>query len=164
MGDLIAQVVGFSKKLLQDQLMFSKEVEAVVLEVKVIYGLGTTVDIILRNGILNEGDSLILNGTEGPFVTQARALLMPQPLKELRVKNSYINHKTIIASQGVKICGKDLEKAIAGTPVLVAKKPDEIDVLKVIISVVRYLSLVLFVYIYRMRQHVLYLVSLELSN
>lgn len=130
MGDLIAQVVGFSKKMLQDQLMFSKEVEAVVLEVKVIYGLGTTVDIILRNGILNEGDSLILNGTEGPFVTQARALLMPQPLKELRVKNSYINHKTIIAAQGVKICGKDLEKTIAGTPVLVARKPDEIDVLK----------------------------------
>ena len=70
-------------------------------------------------------------GIEGPFVTQARALLMPQPLRELRVKNAYVNHKTIIASQGVKICGKDLEKTFAGTPVLVAKHQDEIDVLKV---------------------------------
>ena len=87
--------------------------------------------MILRDGILNEGDTFILIGSEGPFVTQARALLMPQPLRELRVKNAYVNHKTIIASQGVKICGKDLEKTFAGTPVLVAKYQDEIDVLKV---------------------------------
>lgn len=96
-----------------------------------IGGLGTTVDVILRNGILTEGDTLILVGIDGPFVMQARALLMPQPLRELRVKNAYINHKKIIASQGVKITGKDLEKALAGMPVFVAKKPDEIDVLKV---------------------------------
>ena len=56
---------------------------------------------------------------------------MPQPLRELRVKNAYVNHKAIIASQGVKITGKDLEKTLAGTPVFVAKKPDEIDILKV---------------------------------
>ncbi|XP_019859915.1 PREDICTED: eukaryotic translation initiation factor 5B-like [Amphimedon queenslandica] len=130
MGDLISLIVSHSEEYLTETLMFSKEVEAIVLEVKVIGGLGTTVDVILRNGILNEGDTLILVGIDGPFVTQARALLMPQPLRELRVKNAYINHKTIIASQGVKITGKDLEKALAGMPVLVAKKPDEIDVLK----------------------------------
>ena len=56
---------------------------------------------------------------------------MPQPLRELRVKNAYVNHKAIIASQGVKITGKDLEKTLAGTPIFVAKKPDEIEVLKV---------------------------------
>ena len=111
---------------------------------KVIGGLGTTVDVILRNGILNEGDTLILVGIDGPFVTQARALLMPQPLRELRVKNAYINHKTIIASQGVKITGKDLEKALAGMPVLVAKKPDEIDVLKVKLELVYILSTSIF--------------------
>ena len=98
---------------------------------KVIAGLGTTIDVILRNGILNEGDTLVLTGAEGPFVTQARALLMPQALRELRVKNAYINHKVVIASQGVKICAKELEKTLAGTPLLVAKRPDEIDVLKV---------------------------------
>ena len=56
---------------------------------------------------------------------------MPQPMRELRVKNAYVNHKAIIASQGVKITAKDLEKTLAGTPVFVAKKSDEIDVLKV---------------------------------
>ena len=102
------------------------------MQVKVIPGLGTTVDVILRNGILNEGDTLVLSGMDGPFSTQARALLMPQPMRELRVKNPYINHKTVTASQGVKITGKDLEKTLAGMPVLVAKRPDEVDVLKVI--------------------------------
>lgn len=34
-------------------------------------------------------------------------------------------------SQGVKILGKDLEKALAGLPLLVAHKEDEIPVLKV---------------------------------
>jgi translation initiation factor 5B len=130
MGDLISHIVTQSETNLVQSLMFSKEVEAIVLEVKVIAGLGTTIDVILRNGILNEGDTLVLMGMEGPFVAQGRALLMPQPLRELRVKNAYINHKTIIASQGVKITGKDLEKTLAGTPVLVAKRPDEIDVLK----------------------------------
>lgn len=56
---------------------------------------------------------------------------MPQPLRELRVKNAYVNHKAIVASQGVKITAKDLEKTLAGTPIFVAKKPDEIEVLKV---------------------------------
>ena len=100
-------------------------------QVKVIPGLGTTIDVILRNGFLKEGDTMVLTGTEGPFVTPIRALLMPQPLRELRVKNAYVNHKAILASQGVKVCAKDLEKAMAGTPLLVAKKPDEIEVLKV---------------------------------
>jgi hypothetical protein len=31
----------------------------------------------------------------------------------------------------VKVCAKDLEKALAGTPIFVAKKSDEIPVLKV---------------------------------
>lgn len=48
--------------------------------------MGTTVDVILINGSLNESDTIVLAGTEGPIVTQIRGLLMPQPMKELRVK------------------------------------------------------------------------------
>jgi translation initiation factor 5B len=35
---------------------------------------------------LREGDTMIVAGSEGPIVTQIKALLMPQPMKELRVK------------------------------------------------------------------------------
>ena len=70
-------------------------------------------------------------GIEGPIVTQIRALLTPQPLKELRVKNQYINNKELLGAQGVKIAAKDLEKALAGIPLFVAQQPDEVDYWKV---------------------------------
>ena len=53
---------------------------------KQITGLGTTIDVILVNGRLHEGETIVVAGQEGPIVTQVRSLLMPQPLKELRVK------------------------------------------------------------------------------
>lgn len=36
----------------------------------------------------------------------------------------------MVGAQGVKIAAKELEKAIAGLNLLVAQKPDEVDVLK----------------------------------
>lgn len=99
-----------------------------------IAGLGTTIDIILRNGILKEGDQLVLMSNEGPFVVTVRALLMPQPLRELRVKNAYISHSAVMAAQGVKVTAKgELERTLPGTSVVVAKRSDEIDILKVLV-------------------------------
>lgn len=97
-----------------------------------ISGLGTTIDVILRNGVLREGDSLVLTSSDGPFVATVRALLMPHPLRELRVKNAYVNHTAVVAAQGIKVTAKgELEKTLPGTSILVAKRPDELEVLKV---------------------------------
>lgn len=63
-------------------------------------------------------------------MTPIRELLMPQPLRELRVKNEYQHFKEIRGAQGVKVLAKNLEKSLAGLPVFVAHKPDEVDVLK----------------------------------
>lgn len=86
MGNLLAMIVESSQTMLAKRLMYSDELQATVLEVKAIPGLGTTIDVILVNGTLREGETMLLAGTDGPIVTQIRSLLMPQPLKELRVK------------------------------------------------------------------------------
>lgn len=51
---------------------------------------------ILKN---REGETIVVSGMNGPIVTQIRGLLMPEPLKELRVKNQYRQHKEIAAAQ-----------------------------------------------------------------
>ncbi|KAG7207950.1 hypothetical protein KM043_009536 [Ampulex compressa] len=130
MGNLLALIIDACQGPLAKRLMYSEELQATVLEVKALPGLGTTIDCILVNGMLKEGDTMIVAGTDGPIVTQIRSLLMPQPLKELRVKNAYIEHREVKAAQGVKIAAKDLEKAIAGLNLQVAQKPDEVDILK----------------------------------
>jgi translation initiation factor 5B len=60
--------------------------------VKVIEGHGTTIDVVLVNGLLKVGDTIVVSGMNGPIVTSIRALLTPQPMKELRVKGEYVHH------------------------------------------------------------------------
>ncbi|NXT29377.1 IF2P factor, partial [Syrrhaptes paradoxus] len=130
MGSLIALLVELTQTMLTKRLAECQELRAQVMEVKALPGMGTTIDVILINGRLREGDTIIVPGVEGPIVTQIRGLLLPPPMKELRVKNQYEKHKEVVAAQGVKILGKDLEKTLAGLPLLVAYKEDEVPVLK----------------------------------
>ncbi|KRY78693.1 Eukaryotic translation initiation factor 5B, partial [Trichinella pseudospiralis] len=130
MGNLMQAIIGYCQAKLMDRLLFQPTLQCTVLEVKVIAGLGTTIDVILVNGYLRVGNTIVVAGSEGPIVTQIRELLMPHPLRELRVKNNYLHNKVVKAAQGVKIVAKDLEKALAGLPLLLAKKESEIEELK----------------------------------
>ncbi|KAK1876261.1 Eukaryotic translation initiation factor 5B [Dissostichus eleginoides] len=130
MGNLIALLVELTQTMLAKRLAHCDELRAQVMEVKALPGMGTTIDVILINGTLREGETIIVPGVEGPIVTQIRGLLLPPPLRELRVKSQYEKHKEVSTAQGVKILGKDLEKTLAGLPLLVAHKEDEIPVLR----------------------------------
>lgn len=100
-----------------------------MLEVKVIEGHGTTIDVVLVNGVLNIQDTIILQGLNGAIVTQIRALLTPQPMKELRVKAEYIHHKSIKGAMGIKISAPGLEQAIAGSELLkVSNSKDQVEI------------------------------------
>jgi translation initiation factor IF-2 len=52
----------------------------------------TTIDVVLVNGLLKVGDTIVISGLNGPITTTIRALLTPQPMKELRVKGDYVHH------------------------------------------------------------------------
>lgn len=125
--DLLHLLMDLTQNRMTESLMYLSELECTVLEVKVIEGLGTTIDVVLSNGVLNEGDKIVVCGLNGPIVTNIRALLTPQPMRELRVKSAYQHHKTVKASLGIKISAPDLEKAIAGSRLLVCGPDDDED-------------------------------------
>lgn len=125
--DMLKLLVTLTQERMTNQLMYLAEVECTVLEVKVIEGLGTTIDVVLSNGILHEGDRIVLCGTEGAITTDIRALLTPAEMKELRVKSQYVHNKTVKAALGVKIAANGLEHAIAGSRLLVVKDKDDED-------------------------------------
>ncbi|KAI9491052.1 P-loop containing nucleoside triphosphate hydrolase protein [Zychaea mexicana] len=128
--DMLNLLVNLTQTRMSNQLMYVTELECTVLEVKVIEGLGTTIDVVLVNGWLHEGDKIVVCGLNGPIVTQVRALLTPQPMRELRIKSQYVHHKSVKAALGVKISAPDLEKAIAGSRLLVVGPEDDEDDLK----------------------------------
>ncbi|KAF9085273.1 hypothetical protein BGX29_001438 [Mortierella sp. GBA35] len=128
--DMIMLLVELTQTRMSERLMYISELECTVLEVKVIEGLGTTIDVVLSNGVLREGDRIVLCGLNGAIATNVRALLTPQPLKELRVKSAYVHHKEVKASLGIKIAAPDLEKAIAGSRLMVVGPDDDEDELK----------------------------------
>ncbi|KAK7266172.1 hypothetical protein RIF29_18814 [Crotalaria pallida] len=122
--DLLLLLVQWTQKTMVGKLRYSDEVQCTVLEVKVVEGHGTTIDVVLVNGVLHEGDQIVVCGMQRAIVTTIRALLTPHPMKELRVKGTYLHHKEIKAAMGIKISAQGLENAIAGTMLYVVKPGD----------------------------------------
>lgn len=123
--DMLKLIIQLTQERMVGSLMYLSEVQATVLEVKAIEGFGMTIDVILSNGILREGDKIVLCGVDGAITTNIRALLTPAPLKELRLKSAYVHHKEVKAALGVKISAPNLEGAIAGSRLLVVGPDDD---------------------------------------
>ncbi|KAD6119401.1 hypothetical protein E3N88_10672 [Mikania micrantha] len=135
--EMLLLLVQWAQKTMIDKLTYSNEIQCTVLEVKVIEGLGTTIDVVLVNGVLHEGDEIVVCGFQanpstiiGPIHTTIRSLLTPHPMKELRVKGAYIHHKEIKAAQGIKITAQNLEHAVAGTALYVVGPDDDVEEIK----------------------------------
>jgi translation initiation factor 5B len=123
--DMLKLIIQLTQERMVGSLMYLSEVQATVLEVKAIEGFGMTIDVILSNGILREGDRIVLCGVDGAITTNIRALLTPAPLKELRLKSAYVHNKEAKAALGVKISAPNLEGAIAGSRLMVVGPDDD---------------------------------------
>lgn len=129
--DLLWLLVKMTQTFMRDRIAVSyTDLQCTVLEVKKVEGLGTTIDVVLVNGRLKEGDTIVVCGLQGPIATTIRALLTPPPMREIRVKADYVHHKEIKAAMGVKISAQGLDNAIAGTQLLVCGPRDDIEELK----------------------------------
>ncbi len=94
--------------------------KGVVLEVKKEMGLGTTIDVILFDGTIEQNSQIVLAGKNGPIGTHVRAILVPKDLDEIRdPRNKFSNVDRAVAAIGVKLVATNLEEAIAGSPIYV---------------------------------------------
>ena len=102
------------------------------MEVKAIEGLGKSVDAILVNGKLKNGDMIVLGGQQGPICTHIKQIFTPPSNKDLRTKNAWVKHDKVRGATGVKIVGRgdEIEKALAGLPLYIARRDDEVDYYK----------------------------------
>lgn len=58
-----------------------KAFRSTVMEVKMLEGYGTTIDILLVDGRIKKDDQIVLLGFDGPIVTKVKAILTPHPMK-----------------------------------------------------------------------------------
>ncbi len=117
--DLLMILMGLAQKFLEKDLEYRAvgPGTGTVLEVKEEVGLGTTLDVILYDGELNVGDTIVVGSRGTPIATKIRALLKPRPLSEIRAEEKFKQVKKVVAASGVKIAAPQLEGALAGSQV-----------------------------------------------
>lgn len=132
MGNLMAQVIDLAQSVCAKRITYNKDLKCTVMEVKAIEGLGKSIDAILVNGRIKNGDMIVLGGQQGPICTHIRQIYTPPSNKDLRTKNAWEKHSNVKGATGVKIVGRgdDIEKALAGLPLYVARREDEVDFYK----------------------------------
>ncbi|HLD15874.1 MAG TPA: translation initiation factor IF-2 [Candidatus Nanoarchaeia archaeon] len=115
--ELLMVIAGLAQKYLENSLKINVEGEGkgVILEVKDEKGFGTTTDVILYDGTLKTGDTIVLGTLEEPLVTKVRGLF---EFEGAKLKTT----KEVVASTGVRILAPDLKEAVGGMPLRVANK------------------------------------------
>jgi translation initiation factor 5B len=127
--ELLAILIGLTQQYLEKQLTVTEgSAKGTILEVKKEPGLGTTIDAIIYDGILNRGDTLIIGGVEKPIVTKARAILLPKPLDEMRdPRDKFLPVTEVAAAAGVKISAPNIEDSVAGAPIFSVRTGESLD-------------------------------------
>ncbi len=129
-SELLALLTGLAQKFLEKNLEIdlTENAKGTILEIKEEKGLGVTADVIIYNGTLKVGDTLVVGGIAEPFETKIKGLLKPAPLSEVRdAKTRWQHVHEVIAATGVKVVANDIDKAVAGAPVRSAKSEDQIE-------------------------------------
>ncbi len=123
--ELLMVITGLAQKYLEKCLKcdINQPAKGTILEVKETKGLGTTIDVIVYDGTMKVNDIIVIGAIDKPITTKIRALLEPNPLKEMRDKKAkYNNVKFVRAATGVKISAPNIKEVIAGMPIRVADK------------------------------------------
>ncbi|OLE44297.1 MAG: translation initiation factor IF-2, partial [Thaumarchaeota archaeon 13_1_20CM_2_39_11] len=127
--ELLAVLVGLTQQYMQKKLdQTEKPTRGIVLEVKEEIGLGVTANVILIDGHLRKGDSIIVAKRDSVIVTKPKAILLPRPLDEMRdPRDKFRPVSEVVAAAGIKIASPDLEGVLPGSPVYASTDEAKID-------------------------------------
>ncbi len=120
-------LAGLAQKFLEQSLNVSADGpgKGTCIEVREEKGMGTTLDVILYDGVLRVGDSFVIAGKSGVIESKVRAILRPNTLTDIRVAEKFVNVKEVHAAAGIKISAPNVDEALAGSPFLVVKTGKE---------------------------------------
>ncbi|MEM3159478.1 MAG: translation initiation factor IF-2 [Nitrososphaera sp.] len=128
--ELLAVLVGLTQQYMAKRLERHAEgARGIVLEINEEPGLGPSANVILLDGTLRQGDSVVVAKRDSAVVTRIKALLLPKPLDEMRdPRDKFKPVSQVVAAAGLKITSPDLEGVLAGSPLYVAGKDDKAEV------------------------------------
>ena len=134
--ELLTVLVGLTQQYMQKRLsQEEKQNRGIILEVNDEIGLGTTANMILIDGQIKKGDSVVVAKRDSVIVIKPKALLLPKPLDEMRdPRDKFKPVDEVIAAAGIKIASPDLEGVLPGSTVYVTSKESQIDEFKKIIE------------------------------
>jgi translation initiation factor 5B len=134
--ELLAVVVGLSQQFMAKKLQrIEGPGRGIILEINEEIGLGASANLVLIDGTLRVGDTIMVAKRDKVIITKIKALLLPKPLDEMRDPRDKFKPVTEVTSAaGVKITSPDLDGVLAGSPLYVLKNKEEEKKLKPIIE------------------------------
>jgi len=125
--ELMAVLVGLAQQYMTKKLeRHEGETKGIVLEVKDELGLGPSANIILIDGVLKQGDRVVVAKRDNAIVTKVKALLLPKPLDEMRdPRDKFRPVDNVVAAAGLKITSPELDGVLAGSPLYVLKDSED---------------------------------------
>lgn len=134
--ELFAVLVGLTQQFLNKRLERKEDhARGIILEINEEIGLGTSANVILIDGIIHQGDSILVAKRENAIVTKVKALLLPKPLDEMRdPRDKFQSVNEVVSAAGLKIISADLEGVLAGSPLYVVNDKEEEEKLRPLIE------------------------------
>ncbi|MDP7115725.1 MAG: translation initiation factor IF-2, partial [Candidatus Woesearchaeota archaeon] len=124
-SELLMVISGLAQKFLEKGLRCNLKgaAKGSLFEVKDVKGIGKALDVIMYDGSLQVGDTIVIGGIDKPIVTKVKALFEPADLAEMRdTKAKFNSVKKVTAATGVRISANGIDSAISGMPFRSVKK------------------------------------------
>lgn len=125
-GDMLYSIIAYSQKVLIDDVILKVDLECLVMEITNTEGFGFTIDCMLKNGILTQGQIIKISNSNNTniIVTKIKNILTPPPNKDSKYTTEYIHNSSIKGSIGIKIVAQNLDNVLPGSLIHLGNQED----------------------------------------